>query len=83
LVDPTKFAVIEIMTPPMSDKQLHSTLGHTGYYHKSIRRYTNITAPLENLLKKDEMFQWNLECDKSFETLKEKLITKPILIFPN
>jgi len=29
------------------------------------------------------MFQWILECDKAFETLKEKLITTPIMIFPD
>jgi hypothetical protein len=29
------------------------------------------------------MFQWTPECDKSFETLKEKLNTTSILIFPN
>jgi hypothetical protein len=34
-------------------------------------------------LKKVETFQWTTECDKAFETLKEKLITTPILIFPN
>jgi hypothetical protein len=58
-------------------------LGHTGYYRRFIRRYENITAPLENLLKKAEVFQWTPECDKAFETLKEKLNTTPILIFPN
>jgi hypothetical protein len=45
-------------------------LGHTGYYRRFIRRYENITAPLENLLKKAEMFQWNPECDKAFEDPK-------------
>jgi hypothetical protein len=48
-----------------------------------IQRYANITAPLENILKKDETFQWTPECDEAFDTLKEKLITTPILIFPN
>jgi hypothetical protein len=81
LVDPAKVVVIVNMTPPMRAKQLHSTLGHTGYYRRFIRRCANITTPLENLLKKDEMFQWTLKCDKSFETLKEKLITAPIPIF--
>jgi hypothetical protein len=38
---------------------------------------------LENLLKKDETFWWTLKCDKAFETVKEKLITAPILIFPD
>jgi hypothetical protein len=83
LVDPAKVAVIMNMPPPTSIKQLHSTLGHTSYYRRFIRRYANITAPLENLLKKAETFQWTPECDKAFETLKEKLIIAPILIFPN
>jgi hypothetical protein len=52
LVDPTKVVVIMNMPPPMSAKQLCSMLGHTWYYRKFIRRYANITAPLENILKK-------------------------------
>jgi hypothetical protein len=83
LVDPAKVVVIMNMPPPSSAKQLCSTLGHTGYYHRFIRRYANITAPLVNLLKKDETFQWTPKCDKAFEILKEKLITTPIPIFPN
>jgi hypothetical protein len=83
LVDLAKVAVIVNMLPPMSAKQLCSTLGHTGYYRRFIRIYSNITAPLENLLKKAEMFRWTPKCDKAFETLKEKLITTPIPIFSN
>jgi hypothetical protein len=71
------------MPPPTSAKQLRSTLGHTRYYHMFMRRYANITPPLENLLNNSEMFQWTLECDKSFDLLKEKLNTTPIHIFPN
>jgi hypothetical protein len=83
LVDPTKFMVIVNMSPTTSVKNLCSTMGHTRYYHKFIRRYENITPPLENLLKKVEVFQWTLECSKVLETLKEKLDTIHILIFPN
>ena len=83
LVDPVKVLVIVNMPPPTSAKQLCSTLGHTGYYRRFIGRYENITAPLENLLKKSEVFQWTLECDKAFDILKEKLSMTPILIFTN
>jgi hypothetical protein len=83
LVDPAKVVVIVNMSPPTSAKQLCSTLGHTGYYHRFIIRYANITAPLENILKKAKVFQWTPKCDKAFETLKEKVSTTPILIFPN
>jgi hypothetical protein len=83
LVDPSKVVVIVNMLLPMSAKQLCSTLGHTGYDRRFIRRYENIIALLENLLKNAKVFQWTPECDKVFETLKEKLNTSPILIFPN
>jgi hypothetical protein len=75
LVDPAKVAVIVNMPPPMSANQLRSMLGHTWYYRRFIRRYENITAPLENLLKKSEVFQWTPECDKVFDILKENLKT--------
>ena len=56
-VDPTKVAVIVNMPPPTSAKKLHSTLVDRWYYLRFIKRYANITAPLENLLKKSEVFQ--------------------------
>jgi hypothetical protein len=82
-VDPTKVVVIVNIPPPMSVKQFLSTLGHIGYYHRFIKRYAKITAPMENILKKSEVFQWTPEWDKAFDILKENLITTPILIFPN
>jgi hypothetical protein len=82
-VDPAKFVVILNMPPPTSANKLRSKLGHTGYYHRFIRRYENIIALLKNLLKKARVFQWTPKCYKVFETLKEKLNTTPILIFPN
>jgi hypothetical protein len=83
LVDPAKVAFIVNMPPPTSAKNFHSTLGHIGYYRRFIRRYENITAQMETILKKAEVFQCSLEFDKEFETLKEKLNTTPIWIFPN
>ena len=42
-----------------------------------------ITAPMEKLLKKDSAFEWNPECQGSFDTLKAKMASAPILVFPN
>lgn len=83
LVDPAKVVFILNMLSPKSAKRLCSTLGHTRYYHRFIRIYGTITAPLEKLLKKSKIFRWTPECDKAFDLLKEKLSTAPILIFPN
>jgi len=38
---------------------------------------------MEKLLKKDVKFLWNEECHQSLDTLKEKMVTTPILVFPD
>ena len=60
---------------------MRTVLGHTGYYIKFIKGYAKITTPMEKLLKKDVKFLWNEECQQSLDTLKEKMVTVPILVF--
>jgi hypothetical protein len=81
LVDPSKIAIIVYFSPPTSVKQLRTMLGHTGYYKKFIKEYAQITAPMEKILKKDCQFGWTDECQQSFDTLKQKMVTAPILVF--
>jgi hypothetical protein len=38
---------------------------------------------MEKLLRKDTKYQWNDECQHGLDTLKEKMVTAPILICPN
>jgi hypothetical protein len=38
---------------------------------------------MENILKKYCHFQWKKECQQSFDTLKQKMVTVPILVFPD
>ena len=83
MVDPAKIAVIINLEPPKNVKQLHATLGHTGYYRKSIKAYVQITASMEKLLKKDVTFCWDDDFQKSSDVLQEKMVTAPILVFPD
>jgi hypothetical protein len=81
LLDPSKIAIIVDLPPPTSIRKLCTALGHTGYYIKFIKEYAHIRTPVENLLKKDRRFQWSEECQQSFDTLKKKMVTAPILVF--
>jgi hypothetical protein len=83
LVDPSKIAIIVDLPPPTSFKQLRTMLVHTGYYRKFIKGYAQITPPMEKLLKKDCQFGWTDECQQSFDMLKQKMVTVPILVFPD
>ena len=38
---------------------------------------------MEKLLKKDAKFEWNDECHQSLDTLKQKMVTMSIFVFPN
>jgi hypothetical protein len=37
---------------------------------------------MEKMLRKDTKYQWNNECQHGLDTLKEKMVTAPILVFP-
>ena len=67
----------------MNPKQVRVLLGHTRYYRKFIRYYSDMTYPLKELLREDQEFDWIEECNISFEILKRKLVEAPILRFPN
>ena len=83
LVDLANIALILSLPPPTNVKILRTTLRHMGYYRKFIRRYAAITVPMEKLLKKYVAFEWTLECQGSFNTLKAKMASALILVFPN
>jgi hypothetical protein len=38
---------------------------------------------MEKLLKKEAHFQWNEDCQHGLSVLKKKLITVPIMVFPD
>ena len=57
LVYPTKIVIIIDLPPPTIVNKLRVTLGQTRYYRNFIKGYVEVTALMENLLKKDVKFQ--------------------------
>ena len=58
-------------------------MGLVGYYKKFIPRFADIARPMTNLTKQAVPFEWTLQCQASFEMLKDALITSPILKYPD
>nr|ABA98437.1 retrotransposon protein, putative, Ty3-gypsy subclass [Oryza sativa Japonica Group] len=82
-VDPSNVESVTKWTPPKTVSQIRSFLGLAGYYRRFIENFSRIARPMTQLLKKDEKFKWTAECDKSFEELKRKLVSAPVLILPD
>jgi hypothetical protein len=51
----------------------------TGYYRRFIKGFSSIARPMTELLKKDNKFVWTLKCEESFQIIKKKLTTAPVL----
>jgi hypothetical protein len=81
-VDLNKIEAMQDWPHPKTLKILHVFLGLMGYYHKFVKNYGKIVAPLTTLLKRNA-FNWNLPADKSFHALKEDMCTTPFLALPN
>ena len=82
-VDPTKIqSVTECLAPP-SVGEIRSFLGLAGYYRRFIENFSKIAKPMTVLLKKDTKFKWTENCEASFQELKKRLVTAPVLILPD
>ena len=47
-----------------------------------MKDFSKIAAPLTQLLRKNHNFEWTKECEASFQELKQKLVTAPVLVIP-
>ena len=65
-----KIKIILDLKPLLNPKQVKVLLGHIGYYRKFIRHYSDMTYPLEELLRDDQEFNQTEECNISFKKLK-------------
>ncbi|GKA08777.1 reverse transcriptase domain-containing protein [Tanacetum coccineum] len=78
-VDKAKINAISKLPPPTNIKGVRSFLGHAGFYRRFINNFSKITRPLTKLLEKDTPFEFDDECQKAFELLKEKLTCAPVI----
>ena len=81
--DDSKIKILRDYPPPTLVAEVRSFLGMAGWYRKMIEKYATIAKPLINLTKKYAKFIWDETCKNSFETLKQKLTSKPIIAFAN
>lgn len=92
--DPAKIAAIKCIPPPKNLKDLKSFLGLASYYRRFIKDFAEVAKPLTNLtrglnaqIKANQSKKIGITLDnkalKSFNDLKELLVSSEILIFPD
>ncbi|KAL6277398.1 hypothetical protein ACE6H2_020999 [Prunus campanulata] len=82
-VDPRKIEAVVNWVQPTSVTEIRSFLGLAGYYRRFVEGFSVIAAPLSRLTRKDVQFEWTEECEQSFQELKKRLTTAPVLALPD
>ena len=82
-VDPQKIEAVSEWPRPTTMIEIRSFLGLAGYYRKFVKDFTRIAVPMTRLTQKNAKLVWSNAYENSFQFLKEKLTTTPVLILPN
>nr|GEY83658.1 hypothetical protein [Tanacetum cinerariifolium] len=63
--------------------EVRSFFGLKGYYQRFVEGFSLLALPLTKFIRKGEKFVWNEEREKSFEELKRRLVSSPVLNLPS
>ena len=81
-VDPGKTAAIRDWPVPKSPFEVRSFHGLAQFYHRFVRNFSSLAAPLTDLLKNSQ-FDWTAPANRAFQQIKIALLSAPVLRLPH
>ena len=82
-MDPGKLRGIQDWPTQTTVKQTRGFLGFGNFYRRFIRGFSNLAKPLNDLLKKDQKFEWTKAQQDAFDELKKRFTEEPVLMMPD
>ena len=80
--DPNNIAKIANWSTPRNVWEVHGILGMGNYYCRFVKDFSQKVQPLVALTKKNNQFKWSLECQATFDEIKQALTGLDIMAFP-
>ncbi|XP_071933287.1 uncharacterized protein [Coffea arabica] len=80
--NPDKIKAIMDMAPPRNIKEVQCLTGRMAALNRFLSKSAVRGAPFFKVLKGGRQFEWNPECQKAFDELKEHLVRLPALTSP-
>ena len=84
-IDESKLSVLNDIKIPRTKKDIRSFMGFINFYRHYIPAFSELSAPLTNLLRKEcsEIIAWTADTSSAFEKLKHVMSHAPVLISPD
>jgi ribonuclease HI len=82
-VDLSKIEAVSKWQTPKFVAEIRSFLGLAGYYYQFVENFSKIAKPMTELLKINTPYVWSDKCEASFQELKTRLTTTPVLTLPD
>ena len=80
---PDKVKAVREWPTPTDVTEVKSFLGLCSYYRRFIKDFATIAKPLFRLTEKHVPFIWKEDEQTAFETMKDILITAPVMAYPS
>ena len=77
--DPKKVNAVHALPAPTNVTELQEFLGMVTYLSPFVRGLSTLTAPLQELLKRDANFTWNASYEATFQRVKQAIISNTTL----
>ncbi|GJZ66131.1 putative reverse transcriptase domain-containing protein [Tanacetum coccineum] len=81
-VDPAKIESIKDWASPKTPTEIRHFLGLVGYFRRFIEGFSKVAKLMTKLMQKKVAFEWGDKQEATFQTLKNKLCSAPILALP-
>ncbi|CEP13073.1 hypothetical protein [Parasitella parasitica] len=79
---PSKIEKIMNFPRPYNTTGIRAFVNLCGFYRRHIPAFSDIASPMNKLLKKRVKFEWSINCEDVFTSLKEALVNAVTLVIP-
>jgi len=78
-IETNKIKAVKKWKTPTKIKEVESFLAFVNFYRRFIKNFSHTAKPLNNLKDKNK-WKWGEQQQKTFEELKEKITSQPVLV---
>ena len=80
--DPAKAEAVASWPRPLNVTEVRGFVALASYYRRHIEHFAEIARPLHELTRKNVSFHWGERQEESFQELKRRLTSAPLLSMP-